>query len=310
MKVYKNFTPATGSCGFRTALTLGTFDGVHIGHRQIIDRVHARAQQDGIASAIITFDRHPSAVLRLNSSPGLLTTLEEKLEIFEKSGINYTFVIPFTEETSRIPADGFIRDYLCGCFGMRYFIVGYDHRFGHGRTVSGEELREYGRTLGFELEVMGPVVWNGRVVNSSTIRSLIRGGDVRSASELLGYEYSLEGTVVHASGLGKTFGIPTANIPIDRPEKIIPANGVYTGWAEIEHLRLPGVISIGPRPTFHNAEEAIEVHIPGFTGDLYDKKLRVGFIRRLRDIIGFDSREDLVKQIRKDIEDLNQFTVP
>jgi riboflavin kinase/FMN adenylyltransferase len=309
MKVYSNFSPSPGGCGFRTALTLGTFDGVHIGHRHILDRVSARAEQDGIASAIVTFDRHPSAVLRENKGPGLLTTLEEKLDIFEKSGIDYTFIIRFTEETSRIPAETFIRSYLSGCFGMRYFIVGYDHRFGHGRAVSGENLRKYGQELGFELEIVGPVKWKGRIVNSSTIRSLIREGDVRSASALLGYEYSLRGTVVHGAGLGKKIGIPTANILTGSPEKIIPAQGVYAGWMEVEQNRFPAVISVGPRPTVDNPEEAIEVHLPGFSEDLYDKRIRVGFIHRLRDIIRFDTTEALVRQIRMDIEESSQFTV-
>ncbi|MHB9031330.1 MAG: bifunctional riboflavin kinase/FAD synthetase [Candidatus Latescibacterota bacterium] len=309
MKVYSNFTPSAGECGFRTALTLGTFDGVHIGHRRILERVDARAKQDGITSAVVTFDRHPSAVLHENKSPGLLTTLEEKLDIFEKSGIDYTFIIRFTEETSRIPAAAFIHDYLSGCFGMRYFIVGYDHSFGRGRAVSSENLREYGLKLGFELEVMGPVTWKGRVVNSSAIRSLIREGDVQGASALLGYEYSFLGLVVHGSGLGKSFGIPTAKILSASPEKIIPAKGVYAGWAEIEGNHFRGVISIGPRPTFDNEEEAIEIHLPGFSGDLYDKHIRVGFIHRLRDIVRFDSPEALVKQIQKDIEESKQFTV-
>jgi len=240
-------------------------------------------------------------------NPGLLSTIDEKLDIFENMGIDRTFIIRFTEETASITAEDFIRNYLSDCFGMRYFIVGYDHRFGRDRGISPEELRMYGEKLGFDVEIMGPVSLNGFVVKSSTIRSLVRGGDVRNVSALLGNDYSIQGTVLHGAGDGKSIGIPTANLLPENADKIIPANGVYAGWAECEGVVRPGVISVGPRPTFNKPGESIEIHIPGYSGDLYGKRMRIGFISRLRGIVKFDSSDALVRQIQKDIEDSRRF---
>jgi riboflavin kinase/FMN adenylyltransferase len=218
-------------------------------------------------------------------------------------------VLRFTPEVAAMTAGDFIREYLLGYLGMRCFVVGYDHGFGKNRDASSGELPEYARELGFELEVVPPVTVNGLTVKSSTIRTLLESGDARGAAMLLGRDYSLGGVVAHGKGNGHTIGIPTANLAEVFPEKIVPAPGVYAGWAEFDGCRWPGVISVGPRPTFHISEEAIEIHIPGFSGDLYGRPLRVGFTGRLRDIRPFDSREALVEQIHRDIEALQQFTV-
>ncbi len=309
MKVYRSFTPSSGECGFRSAVTLGTFDGVHLGHRRILERVVARSRADGIESVVVTFDRHPASVLRKAVSPGLLTALDEKLDLFRESGIDRVYVLHFTREVAETPADTFIRDQLVRCFGMRHFVVGYDHGFGRNREVTTERLREYSRDLGFDLEITEPVVCRDMVVKSSVIRSMIRQGDVRTAAELLGREYTVCGHVVHGEGLGRQIGIPTANITADSPEKILPGQGVYAGWGEAGNIRTPGVISIGPRPTFDITEETIEIHLPGYSGDLYGARMCIGFTARLRDIERFESREALVKRIQLDIAEAKKITV-
>lgn len=309
MKVYRDFKPGAVACGLRSAVTLGTFDGVHVGHGRIIARVLERARQNGLDAVVVTFDRHPSVVLRGDTAPGLLTTLEEKLELFREYGLDRVYIMQFTPETSRIPADTFIRDYLGACLGMRFFVVGYDHGFGHNREISTETLREYARELEFELEITDPVVDHDVVVKSSTIRALIRRGDVHTASVFLGRDYSIGGRVVHGAGLGRQIGLPTANLEPESPEKILPGHGVYAGWADIGSVRRMGVISVGPRPTFDAAEETIEIHLPDYSGDLYNSEMRIGFSRKLRDIVKYDTREALVARIRQDIEEARQFNI-
>ncbi len=308
MRIIRDFVPSPENCGSASVVTLGTFDGVHEGHRRILDRVVRKAEEHGVQSVVVTFDRHPAEVVGRDSAPRMLTTLEEKLELFSESGVSTAAVLRFTEQVAAMSAEAFIREYLLGCLGMRFFVVGYDHGFGKNRDLSSMELPEYAREHGFELEVVPPVMVEGMTVKSSTIRIMLEKGDVRGAALLLGREYSLGGVVAHGKGNGRKIGIPTANLAGVYPGKIIPSPGVYAGWAEFDHTRRPGVISVGPRPTFQISEEAIEIHIPGFNGDLYDRPIRIGFAERLRDIRPFDSREALVKQIQLDIEALQQFT--
>lgn len=311
MILIRDFTPSRMNCGHSSAVTLGTFDGMHIGHQRILERVVHKSEEYGVQSVVVTFDRHPASVVGRGRehAPGMLTTLEEKLQIFAESGIAVAAVLRFTEQIAGMTADLFIREYLLECLGMRAFVVGYDHGFGKNRTASSDDLPGYARTLGFDLEIIPPVMVNGVMVKSSTIRALLENGDVETVTGLLGREYSLSGEVVHGSGIGEKIGIPTANLTPGHIEKIIPAQGVYSGWAEFEGRRIQGVISIGPRPTFNISENSIEIHVPDFIGDLYGRDIRIGFIRRLRDIKPFDSPDSLVEQIRKDIEASRHFTV-
>jgi len=309
MRIITTFSPSRRNCGIVSAITLGTFDGVHIGHREILKRVVRRAHESDIESVVVTFDRHPSAVLNRNPLPGLLTTLEEKLEFFACAGIDVTCILEFTERTAAMRAEDFIREYLVGCLGMKWFVVGYDHRVGRGRGASPDDLRQHATELGFSLEIVEPVIRGGTPVKSSVIRVKILGGDIEGASELIGREYSLSGIVVHGTGMGTKVGVPTANIQPDVREKLIPGAGVYAGWVTRDTRKAPCVISIGSRPTFGIAEEAIEVHIPGFSGDLYGERLLIGFSRKLREILRFQSREALVKQIQRDIETLHHLIV-
>lgn len=309
MKINTSFTGKTPECGIPSVVTLGTFDGVHTGHQRILECVARRAHEGNMRSVVVTFDRHPASVLGQDTSPGMISTLGEKLNLFADHGIDAAFVIEFTEEFSRLPADDFIRHHLSECLAMRHFVAGYDHGFGRGREISGERLREFADELGFRLEVMEPVVLDGIPVKSSGIRTMIGEGNVGTASRLLGRDYSIHGVVAHGAGIGAKIGFPTANLKPDDPGKIVPASGVYAGWALFGDDCIPGVINVGPRPTFNQPEDAIEIHLPGYSGDLYNRGIRIGFARRLRNTARFETQEALVRQIENDIESSRQFTV-
>ncbi len=302
MKIIQRFKPSDSTCEKSSTVTLGTFDGVHAGHAEILGRVAAHSIRSGTTGVVVTFHRHPAAVLGKDSSPNLLTTNEEKLALFESAGIDTTCVLEFTESIAGMHAEEFIREYLVSCLGMKHFVVGYDHGFGRGRGGTTEELKQYADRFAFELEIVPPVLRDGREVKSSIIRAMLREGDVSGAAILLGRDYSISGSVVHGAAQGRKLGFPTANIVPDDPGKIVPAPGVYAGWVEIDGKRKRAVISIGPRPTFGISEEALEVHIPDFDKDLYGVIITTGFTRRLREIIKFESQRDLIEQIRRDIE--------
>ena len=306
MKIHKKFTTYSSYCGLKSTLTLGTFDGVHIGHRHILKQVILRAHQSGEKAVVLTFDRHPGTVLNQKYSPKLLTTLDEKLAIFDEIGIDITFVITFTKSISEMTAEQFIKEYLIDCLGMSHFIVGFDHGFGKGRNGSSENLKSLAQKYNFILEIQKPIIINGMIVKSTTVRELIIKGKFELASQLLGAEYSLRGCVIPGHGVGKKIGVPTANITVKDSEIIIPSSGVYAGWLESDGQKRDAILCIGSRPTFGGEEETIEAHIPEFEGDLYGKGVRVGFVKRLRDIVKFKSSQELVQQIKKDIEVLKQ----
>lgn len=308
MKVYKNISPSDSYCELKTTVTLGTFDGVHIGHRHILKKVISNAEQSGEQSAVVTFDRHPNSVLKPESSPKLLTTPDEKIALFENLGIDIVLVITFTKQISEMSAEQFIKKYLIDSLGMNHFIAGYDHGFGKNRRGSSDTLEELAQKYNFTLEIQKPLSYNGIIINSSTIRTNLIKGKIDAASELLGTDYSFRGDVITGHGTGRKIGVPTANIAIKDPEKIIPLSGVYVGWLKFEGEKKEAVISLGSRPTFDREEDTIEVHVPRFTGDLYGKEVNVGFSRRLRNIVKFDSEQELIRQIKKDIEMMNQIT--
>jgi len=307
MNIYREFKPSLHGCGVHTVATLGTFDGVHLGHQAILDRVVDSAARLHVEPVVLTFARHPISVIKPEITPKLLTTLDEKLAHFERCGIQSVYVLSFTKEIAEMTAEQFITHYLIGCLGMEHFVVGYDHGFGKGRHVSSAELEKYSSKYHFGLDILPPVVINGKPVKSSFIRELLLEGKVGNASELLGSLYSLEGTIIEGSGVGKKIGFPTANMVIQDTEKIIPATGVYTGWITFDDEQRDALIVVGSSPTFETIKHAIEIHIPGFTGNLYRKKVRTEFSHRLRDLEKFHSRHDLIRQISMDIEQSKQF---
>ena len=245
---------------------------------------------------------HPLSVLKPGFSPKLLSTLDEKLAVFEKIGIDIACIISFTKEIAGLSARNFIEDYLLKRFNMGTLIVGYDHGFGSKDGKSRESFHDLSRLLNFSLKIVGPVKYDGIIVKSSKIRTLIAAGDVEFASRLLETDYSLKGIVVEGNRLGKKIGIPTANIEPENKEKIVPSGGVYAGWAEHEGKRINAVVHIGPRPTFDIEKETIEAHLLEFSENLYGKKIRLGFIRKLRDILRFGTLDELTNQIKNDIE--------
>ncbi len=308
MKICRNIPPAETCCGIRTAATLGTFDGVHIGHRTILEKVMSHARDAGLESAVITFDSHPYTVLAPDKAPGMLTTLDEKLALFEEIGLDFAYVIPFSREISLLSPEEFAKRFLVGCLGMVHFVVGYDHGFGKDREGSASLTDDLARALGFTVDIVQPVRRNGETVNSSLIRSRIASGDMGDVSCLLGRDYSFSGTVVPGCGEGRKIGVPTANIVPGDPMKIVPGKGVYTGWIIVAGKKADMVMSIGSQPTFDRHDETIEVHIPDFEGDLYGVSVTIGVTGRIRDIMQFDSKEKLVRRIMEDIDILYQHT--
>ncbi len=305
MQVYTDFAPEEAACTGASTITLGTFDGVHRGHRRILDDVRDQARAAGTRSVVVTFDRHPLTVVDPALAPRLLTTLAEKTELVEQAGIDDMIVIRFTPQFASLSAEDFVRDHLVGCLAMRHMVIGYDHHFGRGAGGTQASLAELSARFGFTVSVTEPVRHNDGVVKSSLIRDLISAGSVGEAAEMLGRTYSCRGTVVREEGLGSRIGFPTANIRIDDPDKLLPADGVYIGWAAFGKIRRPAVMSIGGRPTFSRTASALEVHIPGFTGDLYGIDMVVGFTSRIRDIIEFADAGELARQIALDVEKLH-----
>ena len=293
-------------CVSPTTATLGTFDGVHIGHQALLKRLVQVAHETNTVSAVLTFNTHPLAVIRPERAPKLLSTLDEKLAAFASLGVEQAFVLTFTPETARMQSGDFIRRYLLDCLCARNFIAGYDHHFGKDEMHIADRVQEIARDHHLNIEIIPPVVVDGTIVKSSLIRSLIHDGSVGKASEMLGYAYSFAGNVIPGRGIGKTLGFPTANIRMSDADKILPANGVYAGWIEIGNDRRDAVIAVGPSPTFGLIEELIEVHIPGYEQDLYANAVRIGFRKRLRDIVKFPAKEELIRQIRRDIEQSGQ----
>jgi len=306
MNIYREFTPSLQSCGVSTVATMGTFDGVHLGHQAILSRVIESSERLHEIPVVLTFAKHPISVIKPEITPKLLTTLDEKLAQFKRYGIQSVYVLSFTPKIAGMTAEQFISEYLVGCLGMKYFIVGYDHGFGKGRHVSTAELEDFSLKYHFGLEILQPVIIDGKPVKSSFIRELLFEGKVEKASVLLGSSYSLEGAIIEGRGIGKEIGFPTANIEIYDNEKVIPAEGVYSGKILFDKKFMDALIVIGASPTFNVQKQTIEIHIPGFSGNLYEKKVRIEFVCRLRDIEKFHSRHDLIQQIKRDIEQSKQ----
>ena len=283
-----------------SVVTIGTFDGVHLGHLAIIRYLLERTtERDGI-STLVTFYPHPREVIQGRPVP-VLTTIEERAAILEKIGLDRFVVIPFTKEFSRLPAEDFVADVLVNKVGVREVVIGYDHGFGHERKGNASLLREMGPRLGFEVDVIPVQVVDSHVVSSSEIRRSIERGDVETAAALLGRRYSMIGKVVAGDGRGRTIGFPTANLEIAHPQKIIPSDGVYAVLVEIEDDVLhPGMMNIGVRPTVDGTTRKIEVHLIDFEEDLYGRELRVEFVGHMRPERKFASLEELTKQLSQD----------
>jgi riboflavin kinase/FMN adenylyltransferase len=284
----------------RTVITIGNFDGVHLGHRAILARVVQRARELGGQAVAVTFDPHPLKLLRPEMALPLLTTPEQKLNLLAGCGLDAVVVLPFTREFAALPARDFVTGYFCERLRVREVVIGHDYAFGRGREGNIDLLKEMGTGHGFTVQVVWAVEADSAVVSSSLIRALLRLGKVAEGGRLLGRPYGVAGTVVRGKGRGaKLLGVPTANI---RPvNELLPASGIYAVKVRRGAAILPGVANIGTCPTFDNCEFTLEVHLLDFDGDLYGEDLGVDFVARLREERRFPSIEALAAQIHADI---------
>jgi riboflavin kinase/FMN adenylyltransferase len=296
----KNFTESLP----KPVLTLGNFDGVHLGHQAIFRKVAERAREIGGTSVAFTFEPHPLKVLAPERSPQLLNTFHGKMRFLGAAGIDVVICANFTRAFADQHPDDFARDVLHKQIGVHEVYVGYDYAFGKGREGSIESLKRMGQTYGFTVGVVDPVRVDGVVVSSSLVRDHVSNGRVVEAARLLGRNYTLEGEVVHGSRRGHELGFPTANLKT--ANELVPAFGVYAVLATIEGSMLKGVASIGVRPTFDQGPVSIEVYLFDYQGDLYGKEMEVAFVERLRGEEKFSNGEALVRQIRKDVQDAKE----
>lgn len=289
---------ADSSTGPRSVVTIGAFDGVHLGHQALIRQLVTRARALTCQATLITFHPHPSQVLTGSTARRYLTTPGEKVAILERLGIDLLAIVAFTHQVANASASGFVAQ-VCTALRMRELWVGPQFALGRGREGDIPTLLALGRRLGFELYVVEPVLHEGEPVASSRIRELVLAGRVREAARLLGRFYSVVGEVVHGDRRGELLGFPTANLKV-RAERIIPPDGVYVGYAWVGEDRYPAVMNVGVRPTFGEHERLLEAHLLDFDGDLYGTDLLVEFGECLRPETRFDSAQELIAQIHKD----------
>lgn len=287
-----------------SVITVGVFDGVHIGHRKILEKIVERAKALGAGSVVVTFDPHPLKVLNPKANVPSLISLGHRIRLIESAGVDCLIILKFTPSLARLPADVFIKDILIGRLGLKEIYVGEDFVFGKGAASGIDALRRSGRRLGFRAAVVRPVKVNGAVISSSLIRHLITSGDIGMASRYLGRPVSILGTVTGGAGRGRIIGFPTANV--NPHHEAIPPSGVYAVKVRYSSSVLKGVLNIGFRPTFHKKAELpkdplVEVHIFGFNGNIYGKDLEIIFVKKLRPERRFKNQEHLAAQIKKDV---------
>lgn len=288
--------------GRGTVVTVGTFDGVHRGHWEVLQEIRRRALASGRRSVLLTFHPHPLRIVRPEAAPKLLTTPVEKKEILAESGLDYAVFLSFAPVLARYSPRRFVEEILVGRLGVQELVIGYDHGFGRGRSGDVATLRELGTTLGFDVDVVAPVKDGGDAISSSRIRRALDEGSVTEAAEALGRPYSIRGPVVRGDGRGRKLGFPTANIHVSDPDKLIPKPGIYAVRGVLRAGAFDGALHLGPRPTFGGSPPTIELHLLGFEDDIYGEEVRVDFVAWLRDVRPFSGVEALVAQMREDVE--------
>lgn len=291
---YNNPAPAV--------ITIGTFDGVHIGHKAILKRLVTSAKKDGLDSVLLTFFPHPRMVLQKDATIQMLNTLSEKKALLEKTGLDHLVIHPFTKQFSRMTAVEYVRDLLVNKLHAKKIIIGYDHRFGRNRTANIVDLKEMGVTYGFEVEEISVQELDDVAVSSTKIRTALKEGDVATANKYLGYPYMITGTVVKGKGIGATWDYPTANLQPAENYKLIPKNGVYCTQAEIEGTLKYGITNIGTNPTVGGKARTIETFFLDTQANLYGQPLQLEFLKFIRDEATFESVEKLKMAIQKDEE--------
>ncbi len=298
MKIIHNLEELTSPID-NAVVTIGNFDGIHLGHREIFRRVVRRSREVGGTSVVYTFVPHPLKVVAPEHAPALINTYPEKEKLIEASCIDVLICAPFTRELAELPAHRFVREILVEKIGLSHLVVGYDYLFGKDRSGDIQLLRRMGEYLGFTVEVLEPIATHGQVYSSTRVREMIRQGQVRDVVEVLGRHYTFEGKVVHGFGRGAKLGFPTANLKTDK--ELMPCPGVYAVKVKRGDVLHDGVLNLGRNPTFCAAGSFIEVHLLDFEADLYGESLRIYFVERLRDEKCFDGPEALRAAIAEDI---------
>lgn len=284
----------------KTILTLGTFDGVHIGHKKILEKVIQKTKNEDYESLVLTFFPHPRMVLQEHSNIKLLNTIDEKIDLLEQIGIENLVIHPFDEAFSRLTAEEFVKIVLLDRFHIQKIIIGYDHRFGKNRTANIDNLIDFGKQYNFEVEQISVQEINDISVSSTKIRKALLDGDMALANEYLGYNYFLTGIVIRGKQLGRTIDFPTANLKIEENYKLIPQNGVYIVTSTINQKTVFGMMNIGFNPTVKGQSQSIEIHYFDFNEDLYNQKIRVSLLHRIRSEQKFESVAHLKEQLEKD----------
>ena len=288
------------NCKKSTIITIGTFDGVHLGHQKILKKLNIEAENNGLESSVLTFFPHPRTVLNPNSSLKLINTIEERISLFKKSKIDNLIVHPFTKEFSELDSEDYVKNILVDQLKAKIVLIGYDHKFGKNRTADINNLKEYGIKYNFEVIEIKAEEINDISISSTKIRNSVEEGDIQLTNSYLGYEFSFFGKVVKGNSIGKTLGFPTANIKIGTDLKLIPKNGVYLISTIINQKIIFGMMNIGIKPTTNENTKSIEVNLFDFNQDLYDTNITIYIKQFLREEIKFDSLNELKLQIEKD----------
>lgn len=298
MKKYSS--AATYQNDRQSVVTIGTFDGVHLGHKTILKRLVETGKKEDLDSVVLTFFPHPRMVLQQNSDIKLINTIDERTDLLEKTGLNHLIIHPFTHAFSRLTALEYVRDILVNRLKAKKIIIGYDHRFGRNRNANIENLKEFGEIYDFEVEEISAKELDDVAISSTKIRKALNEGDIETANNYLGYNFMVSGEIVRGKALGRTINYPTANLNLKEKYKLVPKNGVYVVQSIIDTKKVFGITSIGTNPTVGGKEKTIETYFLNFNKDLYEKELTIEFLKHIRDEATFDSIEILRQEIIKD----------
>jgi riboflavin kinase/FMN adenylyltransferase len=286
-----------------TVVTVGSFDGVHLGHQAVLQEIARRAEAAGRESVLVTFEPHPLEVVNPQAAPPLLTTGPERREVLAQTPLDLAYFLRFDRRVAGMSPEEFVRVVLLERCGMRELVIGHDHGFGRGRSGDVETLRQLGAIHGFDVDVVAPVDFGDQHVSSSRVRRAVAGGDLASAARMLGRPYTVSGVVGHGAGRGRQIGVPTINLTDVPPQKLLPPDGIYAVEVEWRGGRVGGMMHQGPRPTFADGRRTQEANLFDFEGDLYGEWVRITWVKRLRDIEHFASVEQLKEQMERDRAD-------
>ena len=298
MTIYNNINEFSSTDN--TILTIGTFDGVHLGHQKVLERLTNSAKENNLESTVLTFFPHPRTILNPNKPLKLINSVKERTELLNRSKVDNLIIHPFDKNFSELDPEKYVVEILVKKLKAKIILIGYDHKFGKNRTADITDLKIYGKKYGFKvIEIKAEEISN-IAISSTKIRKAISEGNISTAKKYLGYDFSLSGKIVHGKSIGRTLGFPTANIEVKEEYKLLPKNGVYLIQSVINHNKYFGMMNIGIKPTIKESSKTIEVNFFDFEGDLYHKNIEVNIKKFIRDEIKFDSLELLKSQIQKD----------